>query len=487
MRARTNLLAAAWALLAAGCFSPAARQAADWRELRPPALRPFKPQQPQRLTLPNGMLILLQEDRELPLIRGRVRIRGGSREESAAKVGLVSIYAQAWRTGGSVRRGGDALDDFLEMRAAKVETWGEMDSTGVSFNCLKEDFEAVFSVVEELLFSEPAFPQDKLELAKRQLNTGIARRNDSHAEIAAREAAKLVYGADSPYARVPEYATVKAVTREDLAAWHRDYVHPNNAILSIVGDFDPLQMAARLEKSFGAWPRGPAAAKTEPGFPAPKPGVYVADKEDVKQSNLRLVHLGITMDNPDYFAVQVMNRIFGGSFGSRLVTHVRSRKGLAYAVRGGVGAAMDHPGLFQVMMGTKTESTAAGIDALLEEIDALRRTPPTPEELQRAKDGLLNSFVFRFDSREKTLEEQATLAFYGYPPDFLDGYEAAIRAVTAADVMRVADRYVHRDKLAILVVGNTKDFDRDLSGFGPVTRVDLTIPRPDDTGGKPGT
>ena len=463
-------------LLAAGCSTPASRLAADWRGIQKPALRAFKPQQPRRLTLPNGMLILLQEDHELPLIAGSAWIRGGSREEPAAKVGLVSIYGQAWRAGGSVKRGGDALDDYLEMRAAEVETWGGTDSTGVSFNCLKENFEEVFPVFEELLRTEPAFPQDKIDLAKRQINTGIARRNDNHWEIAGREAAKLVYGADSPYARVPEYDTVKAVARDDLAAWFSDHVHPNNIILSIVGDFDSKEMAARLEKSFAAWPSGKAALKLAQSFPGPKPGVYVVEKEDVKQSNLRLVHLGITMDNPDYFAIEVMNKLFGGGFASRLFTNVRSKKGLAYSVWGGVGAAMDHPGIFQVAMGTKTEGTAAGIDALLEEIDNLSRNPPTPVELQRAKDGLLNSFVFRFDSKEKVLNEQATYAFYGYPPDFLDRYEAAVRAVTAADVTRVAGKYVRRDKLAILVVGKTKDFDRDLKSFGPVTMIDITIP-----------
>jgi zinc protease len=237
-------------------------------------------------------------------------------------------------------------------------------------------------------------------------------------------------------------------------------------------------MAARLRKSFAAWPRGKAVPKLEQSFPGPKPGVYVVDKENVKQSNLRLVHLGITMDNPDYFVLEVMNKIFGGGFASRLVTNVRSKKGLAYAVWGGVGAGMDRPGMFQVAMGTRTEGTAAGVDALLEEMDSLRRNPPTTDELQRAKEGLLNSFVFRFDSKAKTLNEQATYAFYGYPPDFLDRYESAIRAVTAADVSRVAGKYVHPDQLAILVVGRMKDFDRDLSAFGPVTKLDITIPGP---------
>jgi zinc protease len=450
----------------------------DWKQIAKPPLRGFQPVQPRRIALGNGMVIFLQEDRELPLIQATLRIRGGSRDEDAAKVGLVSIFGQAWRTGGTRKRTGDQLDDYLEARAARVETGGGLDSTTVSLNCLKENFADAFDVFLELL-REPELRPDKIDLAVRQLHTGIARRNDNPQGILFRESAKLGYGAASPYARQPEYATVDAVTREDLLAWHRTYVHPGNMILGLVGDFDTRTMETTLRKAFGSWPRGPAAAKTPAaGTPATAPGTYFIAKDDVNQSSIRMVHLGTTVDNPDYYAITVMNEVFGGSFAARLFTNVRSKKGLAYAVSGSVGTTHDHPGLFSVFTSTKSGTTAAAIDALYEEIDNIKKVPPTAEELQRARESLLNSFIFRVDSRAKVLFEKMTYEFYGYPLDFLERYPGAIEKVTAADVTRAAQKYVDKGKLAVVVVGRAADFDRPLSSFGPVTTIDVTIPPP---------
>jgi zinc protease len=279
----------------------------DWKQIAKPPLRAFQPVPPRRIALGNGMVIFLQEDRELPLIQATLRIRGGSREEDAAKVGMVSIYGQAWRTGGTRKRTGDELDDYLEARAARVETGGGLDSTTVSLNCLKENFAEAFDVFLELL-REPEFRPDKIELAERQLHTGIARRNDNPQGILFRESAKLGYGAASPYARHPEYATIAAVTREDLLAWHQRYVHPGNMILGVVGDFETRTMETTLRKAFGSWPRGPVAAKVpEAGTPATAPGTYFIAKDDVNQSSIRMVHLGTTVYNPDYYAITMMN------------------------------------------------------------------------------------------------------------------------------------------------------------------------------------
>jgi zinc protease len=485
--ARRSTLSPVAALLLGLAASPASAQepAADWKAISKPPLRAFQPAQPRRVVLPSGMVIFLQEDRELPLIRGALRIRGGSREEEAAKVGLVSIYGQSWRTGGTKKRTGDDLDDFLEARAARVETGGGLDSTTVSLNCLKESFGEVFDVFLELL-KEPEFRQDKIDLAKRQVSTGIARRNDSPQQILFRESTKLGYGDDSPYARHPEYASVAAVTRDDLLAWHGKYVHPGNMILGLTGDFDVKAMEATLRRTLGSLPKGiPAPRRAAPVAAGARPGYYFVEKGDVTQAFIRMVHLGTTMDNPDYHALTVMNEVFGGSFAARLFNNVRSRKGLAYAVGGGVGTSYDHPGLFSVFTSTKSGTTAAAVDALYEEIDNIKRTPATPEELQRAKESLLNSFVFRVDSREKVLNEKMTYEFYGYPLDFLERYRAGIERVTAEDVARVARKYIDKGKLAVLVVGKAADFDRPLTSFGPVTTVDITIPGA-DRGLKPG-
>jgi zinc protease len=452
-------------------------QATDWKKIQAPPLHPFHPQQPRRVELDNGMVIFLQEDHELPLIRGTARIRGGSHLEPADKIGLVSIYGQVWRTGGTKNQTGDQLDDYLEARAAKVETSGGPDFTTATWNCLKDNFDDVFNVFVEIL-REPEFREDKLPLAKNQLNTAISRRNDQPFEIAFREAGKLVYGADSPYARVPEYATVAAVTRNDLLSWHQKYVHPNNILLGVSGDFDSSQMEAKLREAFGSWPKGEAAPEIEATFKGPKPGIYFVQKDDVTASLVQMVDLGTRRDNPDYYAIEVFNEFFGGSFSSRLFSNIRSKKGLAYTVGGGVGTDYDHPAVSRLFLGTKSKTTAAALDAFNAELDALKTNPATPEELAKAKDAILNSFVFRFDSKEKVLGERMTYEFYGYPADFLERYRVGIEKVTLADVKRVADKYIHKNQFAVLVVGKASDFDRPLSSFGPVTTLDITIPQP---------
>ena len=146
-------------------------------------------------------------------------IPGGSRDEAAAKAGLVDLYGQSWRTSGTAKMTGDAMDDFLEAKAAHIETGGDEDSTAVSWDSLKADTDQVYALAIDLLF-HPKFSPEKLQLAQQQTATGIVRRNDDEGEIASREAAKLVYGADSPYAREPELATIGAVSVADLQAWH---------------------------------------------------------------------------------------------------------------------------------------------------------------------------------------------------------------------------------------------------------------------------
>jgi zinc protease len=454
-----------------------ASQEKSWKQIPIPPLPAFKPQQPKRIELSNGMVIFLQEDHELPLINGTAQIRGGSIDEPATKVGLVDIYGEVWRTGGTKSETGDQLDDFLEVRAAKVETGGDSDSTSISFSCLKGDLDDVFKVFADVM-QNPEFRADKIDIAQKEEDDGISRRNDQVGDIAHREATKLAYGAENPYARVPEYATVAAITRQDLIDWHEKYVHPNNIILGISGDFDSAAMESRLRAAFESWPKGPAIPREQVQFSPAKPGYYLIPKEDVNQSNIRMLALGTTRDNPDYYAISVFNEAFGGGFSSRLFNDIRTKRGLAYAVGGGIGTNFGHPGILQIAIGTKSQSTIESIKAAAEDIDNLSKQPISEEEIHRAKDSILNAFVFRLDSPDKILAERMTYEFYGYPPDWLDKYQAEIKKVTAADVNRVAAKYLHKDQLAVLVVGNTKEFDKPLDTLGPVKQVDITIPGP---------
>jgi zinc protease len=448
----------------------------SWTKVPIPALHEFKPQEPRRVELPNGMVIFFQEDHELPVINGFIRIRGGARDEPAAKVGMMSIYGEAWRIGGTTSKTGDQLDDFLESKAARVETSASIDSTILSWSSLKGDFDQVFPVIMDLL-QHPEFRQDKISLAKKQMGDGISRRNDDIDEITGRESTKLGYGADSPYARTAEYQTVDAVNREDLIAWHQRTVVPNNMMMGIAGDFDAAAMEKKLRDALGSLPKGTPMPKPDIAFHDPKPGIYFVEKDDVNQSEISMVDLGIDRRNPDYYALVVMNEIFGGGFSSRLFASIRTKQGLAYSVGGGVGSAFDHPGLIHIAMGTQSGNTARAIEALNKEIDRMIKGGVTETELKKGKDSILNSFIFEFDSKEKVLSEKMRYEFYSYPQNFLEMFRAGIEKVTPADVDRVAKKYLHPEKLAILVVGNSKDFDKDLKTFGNVTPVDIAIPQ----------
>jgi zinc protease len=454
-----------------------ATTAQPWKKIPIPPLHAFKPTQPKRIELANGLVIFLQEDHELPFINGTILIRGGSRDERDAKVGLVSLYGETWRTSGTATIDGDKLDDQLESKAASIETTGGGASSTMTWSSLKGDFDTVFADTLDLLL-HPVFKEDKLQLAKGQLDTAIARRNDDPGGIATREAIKLAYGSNNPYARQPEYATVDAITLDDLKTWHDKTVVPNNIIVGVSGDFDSTAMEAKLRAAFEPLPRGERFQPAKITFTDPKQSVNFVEKSDVNQSNVLIVGLGTERSNPDYYALSVMNEIFSGGFGSRVVQNVRTKLGLAYSVSGSFSASYDHPGIFYVIAATKSASTVAATQAMLAEISRLKTDPPTPAELSKAKDQLLNSFVFHYDSPDKTLNEEVTLAFYGYPLDFLEKYKAGIEKVTAADVTRVANKYIDVSKLAIIAVGNEAEIKPPLSTLGKVTTLDVTIPPP---------
>ncbi len=457
---------------------PAAAQVEDHREIEFPQLGEFEIPRPEIIELDNGLKIFLLEDHELPLIRLQARIRTGSLWEPAEKTGLARITGAVQRTGGTRSMTGDEIDDFLEARAASVETSAGGTVGFAAMDCLVGDFDEVLGVFNEVL-RHPVFAEDKLEIAKVQANTAIARRNDNVNAIAAREFSRLVYGLDSPLSRLEEYATVAAIERQDLIDWHRRFHHPNNIYLGVVGDFDSAAMAEKLRATFGDWPRGPEFEMAEVDYLADQEaGVYYIEKTDVNQAFVRLGHLGIRVENPDFFAVQVLNEVVGGGFASRLFRRIRSEMGLAYSVGGGVRASFIYPGVAAFGLSTKSETMGEAVDALYRELSGETREPVSEEELQRAKDSILNSFIFNYASMDQILGQQMLYSYYGLPLDFLETYRSNVERVTRKDVDRVAAEYLHPERASLLVVGRKGDFDRPLSSFGEVTELDITIPSP---------
>ena len=465
------------ALVIALLVPAALGQVADYRKIKYPDLPDFKIPRPEVVTLDNGMTVFLMEDRELPLIEVNSLIRMGSHYEPADKVGLAQIYGQVLREGGTSSHDPDAIDDFLAARAASIETFVGDTSGFASMNCLKEDFDDVFAMFNRIL-REPTFAEDRIELAKQQAKTNVARRNDDAAAIASREFQRAVYGADSPMGRMVEYATIAAIERDDLVAWHRKYVHPNNIFLGVLGDFDAASMRRTIEQAYADWKRGPELELPEPSFAPAAGGLHFVERDDVNQAYIRMGHIGIKIQNPDYFAVEVLNNVMSGGFASRFFSSIRSTQGLAYSVSGNVNADYVEPGLFLAQMSTKSEQMAKSVDALRKEIVGMIENPATDEELRRAKESILNSFVFNFDSSDEILGQQMTYAFYGMPQDFLETYQRRIAEMTAAEVNRAAKKYLKPEQLITLVVGNSADFDQPISSLGTPRNVDVAIAPP---------
>ena len=450
----------------------------NWKQIPIPPLHAFHPQQPKRIELSNGIVIFLQEDHELPLIGGTITIRGGGLDIPKAKTGMMGLYGQVWRLGGTEKLTGDQMDDYLESRAAHIGTSGGMTSTSLNWSSLKNDFNDVFAMAVDLL-QHPAFREDKLTLLKTQTNGAIARRNDDVGSIEDREVSKVAYGEDNPYSWTPEYDTIAAVTRQDLVDFHKSHLSAANMMIGVIGDFDSASMERTLRQAFESWPRGERTAIHEPQFHDPKPAIYLADKNDVNQASIEMVHLGIQRNNPDLFAADVMDQaFFSGGFSSRFMEAIRTRLALAYDAGGQLSAPFDHPGIFAVNAATKSGTVAQAVAAMKRQIIDYKSHPITPEELKRAKDAILNNFIFRFDSKEKVLNERMVYEFWGYPADFLERYRAGVEKVTAEDVMRVYAKYVHPERLATVVVGNAAEFDEPLSTLGQVVNLDISIPPP---------
>ena len=304
-------------------------------------------------------------------------------------------------------------------------------------------------------------------------------RNDNVGAIASREFDKLIYGSESVYARHTEYATIDNISRDDLVAFHRKFFGPNNMMLGIWGDFDTDQMIKKIEKAFEGWKKVdvelPKVAQVRYEFPRT---VNVISKEDVNQSNIYLGHIGGLRNDPDYFALILMNRILGGGFTSRLFKNVRSREGLAYSVFGIYSANYAFPGVFYVGCQTKSEATVRAIRAMTEEVRKMTESEVTDEELALARESYLNSFVFNFDTKGEIVARLMTYAYFGYPLDFLQKTKDSVEKVTKKDVLRVASEHLKPDKMQILAVGRSQDFDEPLSVLGPMREIDITIPVP---------
>ena len=433
----------------------------------------------ERFQLDNGLVVYLMEDHELPLVSGSATFRTGSRFEPADKVGLANLTGDAMRLGGTTTFSPDAINQMLEQRAAAVETSIDLTSGQASFNALAEDLEDVLALFADVI-QKPAFDPQKIDLLKKQYGGSIARRNDEPDEILSREFQKLVYGANSPYARTIEYATLNNISRTDIINFYRASIRPEQTILGIVGDFDAPAIKQLIAAHFADW-QGTGTPLAVDQVPTPQQaesGLFMVEQPQLSQSYINIGHLGGMLDAPDNAALSVMNEVLNG-FSGRLFNEIRSRQGLAYVVYAFWAPRYDYPGLFIGGGQTRSDATVPFIQAVTAEIERIRTTPISSTELKRAQDSVLNSFVFKFQSPDQTLSRLVTYEYYGYPEDFVFQFQKGVQTTSIEDVLTAARTHLAPDDLVVLVVGNSAEIKPDLTALSPgsaVTQIDVTIP-----------
>lgn len=447
-----------------------------------------------RFKLKNGITAYLVPDPTgQPLVTVNVLIKGGSFLERPGKEGSASLMGSLLRSGGTEKTPADKLDEKLDFLAANLSTQLGETQGNASLNLLQKDAREGLSLLMEIL-TQPAFAQDRLDLAKKNARQQMERRNDDTTRIENQQKNLLLRGEGYYTNRDMTAASLEAITREDLKALHAKLLHPENLIVSVSGNFDRKAMQQLLNETLGTLKAGPQAQrspKVPEGMFAAKPGLYVVHK-DVNQGRVTMNLPGLRRQDADWAAVSVMNHILGGGgFTSRLVKKIRSDEGLAYSAGSYFTPGTFFKGDFTALFQSKTRSVAYGIRLALAELDRMRTELVSEEELKVAKGAIIDGFPAQFSNKAAVAAAFAANDYSGLPDEWMETLRARVQAVTREDVQRVAKKYLQLDRMAILVVGNDKELEEGdvkdhpgkLSEVGkalgvafPVTRLPLRDP-----------
>ncbi|MEO6306793.1 MAG: pitrilysin family protein [Nitrospiraceae bacterium] len=467
----STIMAAAIPVLAACAGSPAL---GDPRQMTFKTVE-FTPPEPDRMVFENGMVVYLLEDHELPLVNMTATIRTGSWLDPADKIGLASLTGSVMRTGGGGGLSAEQVDEELEQFAGGLSVSIGRQSGSASLDVLSKDLKRGFQIFAGLIRT-PAFEPARVELAKLQVIEGIRRRQDHPGAIVGREFVKLLYGENHPTARESNIGSITRITRDDLIAFHRKTIHPNGMMLGVTGDFDKPAMLALLRDVFGDWKKGevPVLAIADvPQSATAKPVVRFVNKE-TSQTHLRLGHLSIKEQDPDYVALAIANDILGGSsFRSRLFNDVRTKRGLAYSVGSRLNSGVHDQGVWLMRAETKLPSTQEVITRFVANMERMRIELVTDSELAEAKEAYVNSFVFSFASSSAIVGRLIALEYDGLPKDFLQQLRARVIALTKEEILAASKKHFNPERLTIVAVGSGEALPKLLSGFGEVKEIKL--------------
>lgn len=416
--------------------------------------------EPYRHVLANGVVAYLVEDHDLPLINVSTLVRVGTYLDPAGKEGLASLTGSQMRIGGTTSKTAEEFDEAAAFLAANISnTIGSIQGSA-GLNLLTKDIDQGLALYVDML-KNPRFQEDRLKLAKSQLLQGMERRNDSTEDIEDREWARLLYGENHFSAKQSTKASIESITREDMLEFHRKYYQPGAFIFAVSGDFNTKEMIGKLENAMKGWPVNKNVPEVPKAPYTSVAGVYTVNKADVNQGRVSIGHIGAMRDNPDYYALTIMNDILGGgNFTSRITSRVRSDEGLAYSAYSTYSFGVYNPGLFRASFQSKNPTTSQAIDIVMEEINRLRTGKVSVEELETAKNYLIEVFPRNFSTAAQVASIFAQDEFTKRAPDFWTNYRDRVRAVTIDDVQRVAQKYLQPEKLVILVVGNIDEITK---------------------------
>ncbi len=431
------------------------------RDLKYTTLSYTAPKREQyRHVLSNGVVAYLVEDHDLPLVNVSTLIRTGSYLDPEGKAGLASLTGTQMRAGGTTSKTADEFDEAADFLAANITSFigGTQANTNVNF--LAKDIDQGLALYFDML-KNPRFQEDRLKLAKSQILQTMERRNDRTDAIEGREWGRLMYG-DHFSTKETTKASIEGITREDMLAFHQRYYQPGGFIFAISGDFNTKAMIAKLEAALKGWPVNKQAVPDIPKPSAmPVAGVYAVHKADVNQGRVSLGHTGALRDNPDSYALSIMNDILGGGgFTSRITSRVRSDEGLAYSAGSNFGMGVYYPGVFRAAFQSKNPTTSQAIDIIMEEINRVRTSKVSAEELETAKNSFIEVFPRSFATASQVAGLFAGDEYTKRSPEYWTTYRDRIKAVTAEDVQRVAQKYLQPDKLVVLVVGNIDEISK---------------------------
>jgi zinc protease len=418
---------------------------------------PASAEQPlgKRILLENGMVLLLSERHEIPMVTVNMAIRAGSTAAPEDKPGLAAITASLLMQG-TKKRTANQIHEAIDFIGGSLSTSGGEDFAWANLRVLKKDIRTGLDLLSDVLL-HPLFDQKEIDRKVKETLAEIRRQKEEPAIVANQAFTKAVFGGH-PYGRTNDEVAgyLPKLTQEDIIDFYSTRYSPANTIIAVVGDVSEKEIVDLLNDYFRGWQTNARPLPAEVPLPVIDKTVVKKIDEDVAQANIDMGHVGISRENPDFYAVVVMNYILGGGgFSSRLMDNIRDNKGLAYDVRSGFSAQKD-PGAFKVTIQTKNESANEVIYETQKEIRRIQKELVSEKELADAKAYLSGSFPLRMDTYAKIASMLTSIEIYNLGLDYPKKYAALINGVTREDVRRVAKEYLHPDKMVIVVVANLK-------------------------------